>query len=150
MNPCNVPASAKPARRLPRVWSTFWKVEKYDDFDLGSPLRYTRVGLFRAEYYSSIYRELRTKYFFPWTRVRTSQLVRDARPGGKSSQTVRKESDTSNPGQTHYVGDSCPGGHYAVDATARNPDGSCYHGTSYAHPQTEQPHNDNTTHGPTA
>jgi hypothetical protein len=88
-------------RSLPHVWKSFWALDVGDEFFIGKK-RYWKQDLFTAT--SSLNGV--TKFTFPWTRYRTTQLVRDARPGGKSSSSPDMNRD-----MTHFVGDDCCGGH---------------------------------------
>jgi hypothetical protein len=96
---------------LPKVWQRFVHLNLNDSFFIGR-CQYMKAGFLLAVTPLSPARRIRV---WPWTRVQTNVLVRDARPGGKSSYVV-----DDFPGQTHYVGDDCPGGH--ADAGRPTPD----------------------------
>lgn len=106
------PIVRKP-RALPRVWQRFIHLEPNDVFFIGR-CRYIKVGFLTA---GTGIRQIRV---WPWTRVQTDVLVRDARSGGKSSvvaemKTAEATVDAvANSGRTHFVGDACPGGHADV------------------------------------
>ena len=106
----------KPPRQLPRVWRSFWSLRVGDSFSIGK-LTFVKRGFLAATAISSGTSQL----FYPWIRVRSGTLVRDARPGGKSS--------------THYVGDECPGRHLGDDQCRE---------------RIEQPNSDNDVHAPTS
>lgn len=110
----------KRSRALPRRWQRFLYLELNDEFSIGR-CNYLKTGFFSAENAGG-----RVIHVWPWERVQTVVLVRDARPGGKSSLpwegrlVVTMNEDPGNiacipplpnPGQTHFVGDDCPGGH---------------------------------------
>lgn len=108
------PAPKRP-RALPKVWQRFLYLEVGDDFFIGR-CRYNKSGFFRA------CNGVRTIKLPPWRKVQTDVLVRDARPGGKSSPPFTlgpvvvdiwspEETAVIASGKTHYVGDDCPGGH---------------------------------------
>ncbi len=68
-------------RALPRVWKRFYQLKKGEAFDLpgkGSVV-VSKIGFFTAD------AALGYVYLVaPWKRVRTTTLVRDTRPGGKT------------------------------------------------------------------
>lgn len=97
-------------RQAPRVWKSFFSLAKGESFTVGRST-YVKVGFFTANRASRTTGSFRPQFIYPWVKVRTQLLVRDARAGGSCSN------------------------------------GSCYKPTSYSHPQTEQPHNDNAITG---
>lgn len=119
-----ITSTPKRLRALPRVWQRFLYLEIGDGFFIGR-CAYVKTGLLRGSTGSRVIR------VWPWTRVQTAVLVRDARPGGKSSVihdcALRVPADV-NDGKTHFVGDDCKGGHADVS----------------------QPHSDNGISGPTS
>ena len=85
MNPCNIPPSdVKPKRAFPRVWAPFHTLSKYEIFDLGGKTAFTKTSLFTARFRAceGAGGGLKTRWIWPFTKVRTCQLVRNARPGG--------------------------------------------------------------------
>lgn len=82
----------KKPRELPRVWKKFWHVEQYDDFFIGKKT-YIKTGVVTAEVNVAGLREGARIWVMPWTKVRTAELVRDVRPGGKSSAKVLEEAN---------------------------------------------------------
>ena len=74
------PAPTKKPRALPRVWRRYATLSYNDGFFIGRN-RYVVTGFFHAESSSTG----KTIRIWPWTRVQTEVLVRDARSGGKSS-----------------------------------------------------------------
>jgi len=116
-----LPTTSK-TRALPRVWARFYFVKASETFTHGGKRYYKSVLPFVA-----VDSQGSRVFFAPWTLVRTDQLVRDARPGGKSSQKAVIDS-----GRTHFVGDDCPGGHADCGLPV------------------QQPNSDNNVSGPTA
>lgn len=96
----------KKPRELPRVWKKFWHLAEFEFFDRGGETKFAKTGLFTAEYEACAGAGggPRTQWLLPWTRVRTMRLVRDARPGGKSSAKVLEEANCRNPDGTPYEG----------------------------------------------
>lgn len=104
----------KKTRELPRVWKKFWHLAEFEFFDRGGKTEFAKTGLFTAEFEACAGAGggPRTEWLFPWTRVRTLKLVRDARPGGKSSarealaemDTVLEEDNCRNPDGSRYEG----------------------------------------------
>lgn len=114
MNPCNIPA--KKTRALPRVWKRFFQLNRGEGFSVGKNFYRKNSPFTGSDGLSRV-------IVWPWTRVQTSVLVRDARPGGKFSGRVvvttaedpvgiacvpKLKSDRDI---THFEGDDCPGGH---------------------------------------
>lgn len=72
--------TVKKTRALPKVWTRYWNLAIGDRFFIGrKPLNV--VGCFFYEDEAG-----NLTFIWPWTRVQTNVLVRDARPGGKSSR----------------------------------------------------------------
>ena len=132
----NVEMNSSPAksRSLPHVWKRFWHLNLKDRFYIGKELVF-KTGLFTACPARGVWWNpemgLRAgaprKLVAPWRRVRTTQLVRDARPqkllsaGDRerlgipstpyTSEQLEERSIQEDCGKTHFVGDDCPGGH---------------------------------------
>lgn len=72
---------------MPRVWKKFWHLREFDMFDLGGKTQYSKTSTFTAEYVAcpGAGGGERTRWLWPWTKVRTTEFVRDALPGGKTS-----------------------------------------------------------------
>lgn len=142
MNPC-----LKPERAKPRVWASFWSVPTFEDFDLGGKTIFTKVNLLQAEFRSCAGAggNIKRRWIAPWTKVRTSKRV--AKCSGEESARLlfgipleaRPNKEVSRNG---LVLDK--------EAFLAPEKGTSYQPTSYAHPATEQPHNDNQIHGPTS
>lgn len=72
-------AEPKRTRQTPRVWARFFTLAKGQTFDLGSKHLYQKSNFLFASQRRGY------RLVLPWKKVRTFTLVRDARPGGKSS-----------------------------------------------------------------
>ena len=79
----------KKLRQLPKVWKPFRQIKLGEIFQFGG-VSYRKDGCFFAfdHNVTSCEDVPFPKLFWPWTKVRSSTLVRDARPGGKSSADI--------------------------------------------------------------
>ncbi len=77
------PVKSKRPRALPRVWKRFYQLERGETFTSPNPINrlLSKRGFFTAEDTEGAW-----VHYLPWTRVRTTTLVRDVLPGGKSSK----------------------------------------------------------------
>jgi hypothetical protein len=124
------------------VWKRFVDLQRGDSFYVGKTLvqktgLLTARGLVNVSCYG---RELPVGdlhvFFKFWTRVKTTQLVRDARPGGKSSQDlVCERRDTCPAGEVNNAEhfDACRAADAEVIQVAAT-----------------EPNNDNNVTGPTS
>jgi hypothetical protein len=93
--------TTKKTRALPRVWKQIKHLQHGDLFYLGKIL-VAKTSFFTArefEFDSCLGRPSLTgdgHFVWPWRRVKTTQLVRDAKPGGKSSQDLTMSRATEN------------------------------------------------------
>ena len=124
--------TTKKTRALPRVWRQIKQLQRGDLFYLGKTL-VTKTSFFTAREFkfdSCLKRTLPTgqlHFIWPWTRVKTTQLVRDAKAGGKSSQDSIMGRATANSLQAAHLHETV-----AVEIAA------------------SQPNNDNDVTGPTS
>jgi len=79
----------KKLRQLPKVWKPFRQIKLGEIFQFGG-VSYRKDGCFFASNprVTSCEDVPFPKLFWPWTKVRSSTLVRDALPGGKSSADI--------------------------------------------------------------
>jgi hypothetical protein len=79
-------SATKKPRALPRRWQRFHTLKRNDGFTIGKNT-YAKTGVFSARRVALLTSERITVW--PWTRVQTLQLVRNAQPGGTFSEAVQ-------------------------------------------------------------
>jgi len=77
-------------RALPRVWKRFYQLKRGETFFHSGSSLYARAFL----PVKRVHGLSGSKWLFPWTRVRTTTLVRDVLPGGKSGPDKPIHSET--------------------------------------------------------
>lgn len=75
--------NTKKTRALPRVWARFYKLRKGDTFSLGKQI-VQKYNCLCSQGFTVGGSPCTPRFFPPWRRVRTTTLVRDVLPGGKS------------------------------------------------------------------
>lgn len=71
-------------RQLPQVHKRFFRLKFGEKFEING-VTFQKETPFRAV---TSFGSLIAKFIWPWTKVRTCELVRDARPGGLSSKDL--------------------------------------------------------------
>lgn len=83
--PQSPPTVSKKPRALPCVWMRFWHLDNESYFFLGKT-RMIKIGLFSARKYGSVEHKL----VAPWTRVKTTRLVRRERSAQETVDQLNK------------------------------------------------------------
>lgn len=93
----SLPTVSKKPRALPCVWMRFWHLAWEEVFFIGRK-EFVRTGLFTARPFTKLESPLR--YIAPWTRVKTTRLVRAAKPDLDRPRVEQPNSDNKITGPT--------------------------------------------------
>jgi len=141
------PIKPKRSRALPRVWKSLWHVPCGNTFY--SPAGNGKILCRKTTIISGIADNGDIHLLFPWTRVRTTELVRDAKDGGKSSADITHAplSDASNPENFSATGQPI-----TVEGALQGSPGAQLFAQTEPPVQVaaSEPHNDNNITGPTS